>query len=153
MNVFTLSPYEIINAWKNLRDDLNKDKEQTLKGKLLRVNNFWWNCPFVNYSLNIEKPEEWPTPWELIFENQYDHVARSYMIAETLLLSEICDLDKNSVELILIKDIWDNSFKVVVKADNYILGYENKNIIDYDQFLREGHTIILSYKKNNDIWQ
>ena len=140
-----------MNEWKKLRENLINDKDQKTEDKLLKINSFWWNCPFINYSLDFEKPEDWPTPWELIFENQYDHVGRSYMIAETLLMVDI--FDKKFIELILIKDVVENNFKMVVKADNYILGYSNNEIFHYNDFFKMGHIILLKYEKCENKWK
>jgi hypothetical protein len=70
--------------------------------------------------------ESWPTPWELIYDNEYCVYARALGMIYTLLLSGINDID-------LVEAIDDNSEDVVlVLVDNakYILNYWPDTVVN-----------------------
>lgn len=154
MNIFSLQPYEIIKYWKEFRDGLKfKDKIKILE----EINSFWWKAPFYRYVLDYEKPETWPSPWELIFENQYDDVARAYMMAETLLMIET-DLFKDSViNILIVKNHSQKEITAVLLVDDQILNYfhdgleESKRLLKtYDIMLRYEKTIEGKWKEKNN---
>ena len=128
---------EILREWRNLREDIqDKNKMEKLKD----VVKFWSKQGIVNYVLDYDKPETWPTPWELISDGFYDQTALSFLMAETLFLSN------ESPRLVLIKIIKTNEMLVVVSIDDYILNYSYNDIVhkqEIEQFVK----VIQEYKR------
>ncbi len=50
------------------------------------VCEFWNSAPYTPYNRRIDPyyQKSWPTPWEIISENQYDDFTKAIMIAWTL---------------------------------------------------------------------
>lgn len=62
-----------LEKWKHLRETIS---EQPIKQALQEVADFWANCPWVPYYLEVERVAEWPDPWTLIAENYYCELAK-----------------------------------------------------------------------------
>jgi hypothetical protein len=116
MNVFQ-SDYETrLKEWFKLRQEV---ENLSLEEKAVRIDNFWQKRPLLNHYLHPVDIDNWPDPWQLIYENNYCIYAGALGIFYTLLLLGISDVD-----IIEAKD--DNSEDVVlVLVDNakYILNY------------------------------
>lgn len=79
--MWKLTPSERVVRWRDFRKTLDHlPLEQAIKA----VAEFWHGCPFAPYYLDPEKPEEWPTPWELISENYYCDLAKALGMLYTL---------------------------------------------------------------------
>ena len=89
--MFKLSTSDRLNRWKTFRyslADLSIDRaiKQTL--------DFWDRCPFSPFYLEVDRPEAWPNPWQLIEDNHYCDLAKCLGIVYTLYLSKHAkDLD------------------------------------------------------------
>ena len=82
--IFKLKTNERLTRWKLFRQELD---QLSLDEAVLAVNSFWKNCPFVPYYLEVESPEKWPDPWQLIMENYYCDLAKVLGIVYTLHLT------------------------------------------------------------------
>ena len=74
-----------IAQWRDFRKSLD---ELPFDQALDAVAKFWQTAPFCPYNLDPEKPDSWPDPWTLIYENVYCDIAKCLGIVYTLLLSE-----------------------------------------------------------------
>lgn len=52
-----------------------------------RTVNLWSYAPFVNHYLDHCDVADWPTPWELLSDNNYDDLAKAVGMLYTLYLS------------------------------------------------------------------
>ena len=129
--------FEVLKEWRDLREII---KNKTKIYKLKDVVNFWSKQGIVNYVLDYDKPETWPTVWELISEGFYDQTALSYLMAETLFL-----VDENP-RLVLIKIIKTNEILLVVSIDDYILNYSYNDIV-HKQEINQFVKVIQEYKR------
>lgn len=128
---------EVLKEWRDLRETIkNKNTMEKLKG----VVNFWAKQGIVNYVLDYDKPETWPTTWELISDGFYDQTALSYLMSETLFLAN------EEPELILIKIIKTNEILLVVSINDYILNYSYNDIV-HKQEITQFVKVIQKYKR------
>lgn len=115
-NVFQ-SAYDLrLKNWYRLRQSL-EDKD--LKTQCIEIDSWWQHAPLVNHYLHSDFVHEWPTPWELLAENNYCTIARGLGMTYTLLL-----LDIWSVDFVHAKD-YNSEDVVLVLVDDakYILNY------------------------------
>ena len=122
MNVFQLNYNTRLQNWYDLRQTLQNADNAT---KCLEIDKWWQPAPLVNHYLHPHEVEVWPSPWELLNDNEYCHLARGLGMIYTLLLLGIKDID-----FCLGKD--DNSEDVVlVLVDNakYIMNYWPDTVI------------------------
>lgn len=146
MNIFSLQPYEIIKYWKEFRDSLKtKDKIEILK----EINSFWWKAPYCRYVLDYEKPETWPSPWELIFDNQYDDTARAYMMAETLLMIDTNHFKNSEVNILVIKNHSLKEITTVLFVDGLILNYFHEGL-EKSETLLKNCDIMITYERTTE---
>ena len=128
---------EVLKEWRDLRETI---KHKTKMDKLKDVVIFWSKQGIVNYVLDYDKPETWPTVWELISEGFYDQTSLSYLMAETLFL-----IDENP-RLVLIKIVKTNEILLVVSIDDYILNYSYNDIV-HKQEINQFVKVIHEYKR------
>lgn len=146
MNPFILTPMEQIRAWRDLRDEL---ADKSLYQQLKLVSDYWWQAPIVTFCLDSDKPDTWPSPWEIVYYNGYDTTARALMMAETLILFD--EKFSNLVELQYIKDYVDEDLLMILVIDGKILNHSYKTITSVDKL--QGHyTILGSYCKHSEKW-
>lgn len=123
MNDFQLN-YEVrLKNWHDLRDRL---VDVDIKEKCIEIDKFWQQCPLSSHYLHPVDIENWPGPWELIFENNYCVYARALGMVYTLLLLGVEDVD-----LVDAKD--DNNEDVVlvlVDHAKYILNYWPNTVVN-----------------------
>ena len=125
MNIFLLDYYTRLSAWYNFRqhlESLNADT-QTI---CIEVDKFWQQCPILNHYLHPADTPDWPTPWELISDNNYCLYARGLGMVYTLMLLGIENID-------FVDAIDDNSENVcLVLVDNakYILNYHPNMVVN-----------------------
>jgi hypothetical protein len=129
INIFQQSYDTRLKSWYQLRTSIEK---LDIKEKCIEIDRYWQRAPLVNHYLHFDFMEEWPNPWELIYENNYCNVARALGMVYTLLLLGIKDIEV--VEAI----DYNNEEVVLVLVDNakYILNYWpdtvlNNNLHDF----------------------
>jgi hypothetical protein len=83
--MFKLSTNERLARWKQFRLEID---ELSLVDAIQATQLFWQKCPFIPYYLEVESPNKWPDPWQLITENYYCDLAKVLGIVYTLHLSK-----------------------------------------------------------------
>ena len=111
MNPFLLSSKDRLNIWKEMRKSLIDMPENE---QLLKVVQFWSQSPLKTIAYNVDEPNTWPTPWEMITANDWcrntvaigmDFTLRlSGWNAERLRLSLIIDRETSVMGMIVIVD-------------------------------------------------
>jgi hypothetical protein len=122
INVFQLNYDSRLRSWYDLRQTLQNADTKT---KCLEIDKWWQSAPLVNHYLHPHEIDTWPTPWELIYDNEYCHLARGLGMIYTLLLSGIDDID-------FCMAIDDNSEEVaivVVDSAKYVLNYWPNSVL------------------------
>ena len=122
-NVFILNYETRLKSWVDLRNKISSlsDLEQVVE-----IDKFWQRVPLENHYLHPDFIKDWPTPWQLISDNNYCYYARALGIIYSLLL-----LGKKSIELVEAKD--DNSNEVVlvlVDDAKYVLNYWPETVVN-----------------------
>lgn len=116
INVFQLNYDARLRSWYDLRQTLQNADTKT---KCLEIDNWWQSAPLVNHYLHPHEIESWPTPWELLYDNEYCSMARALGMTYTLLLTGVTDVDFS-----LGKDDNDEDVALVmVDRAKYILNY------------------------------
>ena len=130
--MFKLLPDDRISSWANLRAQL-----ETCEDPFQSVIDFWHDAPYVPYNRSVDQynPKSWPTPWEIIDENQYDDFTRALMIGYTI---KFTNRFKNSV--IIVRTLIDKDkktcYNVVSIDEEWVLNFKDnepmlfKNIPD-----------------------
>ena len=119
MNAFKLPAPQRLEAWGNFRDSLSAMPELD---QIMAVAEFWQHCPFDRWVLDPLSPNDWMSPWEMLYEGQYCINCVAVGIESTLRYS---GWDESRLELVMIKedDALASEF-FVVKIDNkYVLNY------------------------------
>lgn len=148
INPFILNPNERIKSWRDLRDEIsNINFEEQLE----KVSKFWWQAPIVTFAIDFDRPETWPTPWEMIYMNGYDTAARALMMAETFILA-FEDRTFDKFELHYIKDYVVEDMIMILNINGYILNHQYNIVLPEDEL--EGHyQIYSSYAKSGKGWK
>lgn len=79
--MWKLDTSERIARWRDFRKSLDAlPLEQAIEATA----EFWSGCPFAPYYLDPDRPESWPSPWELISENYYCDLAKAIGMLYTM---------------------------------------------------------------------
>ena len=99
--------------------------------KLQAVAAFWAQAPLMLIAYDLEQPDQWPTPWEMIHANEWcrNSVAIGMeatlrlagMAASRLLLRQIIDRDIQAMLLVLVVD------------NTWVLNYDWGSVLPYPQ--------------------
>lgn len=122
-NVFILD-YEVrLKSWFDLRNKLSRLPTSI---QVQEVDKFWQRVPISNHYLHPDFIKDWPTPWQLISDNNYCYYARALGMIYSLLL-----LGTNAIELVQAVD--DNSNEVVlvlVDDAKYVMNYWPDTVVN-----------------------
>lgn len=77
-------PSDRLRFWHDFR---KKISEQEFEQALKETVHLWSYAPYVAHYLTTDHIEEWPGPWELVYENYYCDLAKALGIVYTLYLS------------------------------------------------------------------
>ena len=123
MNVFLLDFYSRLRAWHNLKLDL---AEKDIGHICVEVDKFWQYCPLNNHYLHPDDIEVWPSPWELLNDNNFCYYSRGLGMLYTLALLGIKDVDLveatdyNNIDVVL----------VLVDRAKYIMNYWPDTVVN-----------------------
>src|SRR5271165_7697695 len=99
-----------------MRNDIG---ELSLQEQLVEVAKFCKSIPFGTRTLDYYNPDEWPTPWEILFYGSFCTSSISLLIFYTLILLP----NEKTVELFLVED--DRGVYLLPVINNhFVLNYE-----------------------------
>jgi len=118
--MFKMSTDDKISSWATLRAQL-----EACEDPLQHTIDFWRDAPFIPYNRRVDpfNPKSWPTPWEIIVENQYDDFTKALMMAYSLKFTQrfsnsvielrtYVDKVKNlNYNIICVDDLWAINYK------------------------------------------
>lgn len=117
-----------ILSWRNWRQSL---QGKTTPEILKQVVVDWSRVPTVNHYLVPDQIEEWPTAWQLIYENIYCDLAISLGMFYSLALLEDPVFDNLELRIYQTNHGWLNlSF---VDSGKYVLNYNLGEIVNIQQ--------------------
>jgi hypothetical protein len=134
--MFDLPIEERLSAWVKLRNQIETDQDPF---KL--VSEFWYPAPFIPYNklINPYNKKSWPTPWEIIVENQYDDFTKALMMAYSLKFTK-----KFNDNLIDIRICLDNSknvyYNIVCIDDKIAINYKDFDAVPWES-IRESFLV------------
>ena len=121
MNIFQCRYDERLKSWYNLR--LSIERADPL-ARCVAIDSWWQFAPLENHYLHVDSMKDWPTPWELILENEYCTIARGLGMIYTLMLLGEAELD-----FVQAKDYNSEDVTLVVVQNQWILNYWPNTVI------------------------
>lgn len=115
-----------LNNWKLVRQDISQIQDP--EEKINKCLTFWKQAGFENYYLDWDKCENWPGPWDLLWDNHFCPSALSLGIAYTLIMSSADTFDGLCLKLIM--DRTHSIQKIVVDWDKWWINVNYLDIID-----------------------
>lgn len=118
-------PYDRLRLWQDFR---KKISAMSLDDAVRETEHLWSYAPYQKHYLSIDDIQNWPNPWELLFENYYCNLAIALGIVYTMYLSEHCvDMD--------IRIYVDTSTKeqynlVFIEQGKYVLNLEHDTVLN-----------------------
>ena len=82
--MWNLLPHERLRTWQEFR---NRISELPPEQALTELEHLWSYAPYVKNYLHYDLVNEFPGPWELIYDNYYCNLAKALGILYTLYLS------------------------------------------------------------------
>ncbi len=135
----TIPNEERLHLWKTLRDEI---KDLPLEKQLETVAKFCSTIPFGSRSLDYYSPEDWPTPWEILFYGSFCTSSISLLIFYTLALLPIT----TQIDLILVED--DEDTYLLPMFDNqFVLNYELGKVSNYHEICNS-FTLLQTYNQH-----
>jgi hypothetical protein len=126
--MWTHLPDERLRFWQDFRKKISGlDFEQALK----ETTHLWSYAPYVAHYLTTDHIEEWPGPWELVYENYYCDLAKALGIVYTLYLSS----HKPEIEIRIYKDPSSKEEYNLVFIDRgkYVLNLVHDEVVNKTQ--------------------
>lgn len=123
INIFLQDYPTRLREWHKLKETLQGADIDTI---CIEVDKFWQRAPLSAHYLHPADVVDWPTPWELINDNNYCIYGRALGMIYTLLLLGIKSID-------FVEAIDDNSDDVVlVLVDNakYVMNYYPNSVVN-----------------------
>jgi hypothetical protein len=119
---------ERLTHWKNFRESL---AQLTTESAVQSVAEFWSDCPFRPYYLDIEQVSSWPNPWQLLTDNYYCDVAKALGIVYTLYFGGHGD----DVEIKVCRDLEKlHTYNLVFLCQGkYVLNFQDGVVVNTEQ--------------------
>ncbi len=126
MNPFILSSKDRLAHWKQFRKDLSALTEEE---QLVSVVEYWALAPLSKLAHDMERPNDCPSPWEMIGDGNWCRNSVAMGMEFTLRLA---GWDSQRIQLLMIRD-WDISEVIMVVNidESKVLNYTYGTVVDY----------------------
>jgi len=117
--MFELQIDDRLSSWAALRLEL-----ESVDDPFQKVTDFWHDAPFTPYNRNIDQyhQKSWPSPWQIVVDNQYDDFTKALMIAYSLKFTK--RFNESVIELRTIVDKSNRKYYNIVCVDNkWVINY------------------------------
>ena len=117
--MFELQIDDRLSSWASLRLEL-----ESVDDPFQKVTDFWHDAPFTPYNRNIDQyhQKSWPSPWQIVVDNQYDDFTKALMIAYSLKFTK--RFNESVIELRTIVDKSNRKYYNIVCVDNkWVINY------------------------------
>jgi hypothetical protein len=108
--------------------------------------DFWNTAPITNIAADPYDRENWPDPWEMIFENSYCSFVKILAILYTLQLTD--RFSQSRFEIHITQDKEKSETKYLLFLDGLCVGYDIGQAIPISK-LSNKLTFEISYSMNN----
>ena len=125
--MWTQLPSERLRSWHDFRKKINDLDTQSAIEKTYHL---WCYAPFVNNYLTTDQIENWPNPWELLYENYYCDLAKSLGMLYTLYLSDHKDALEMEIRIYINPDTKQTYNLVWINQGKYVLNLEYDTIVN-----------------------
>lgn len=134
--MWNLRPDERLRFWREFRESID---QKSLDQAIEDVNHLWSYAPMVNHYLTTDQIDEWPNPWELLYENHYCDLAKSLGIVYTLYLTKF----KPNIEIRIYNEPSTKEQYNLVYVDDgkYVLNYIHDEIVNKTQLPSSLHLV------------
>lgn len=134
----TIPNDERLHLWKQLRNDIIN---LPLDIQMSEIAKFCSKMPFGSRTLDYYSPENWPTPWEILFHGSFCTSSISLLMFYTLEL-----IDPNlKIELFLVEDT-DGMFLLPIIDDQFVMNFELGAVNNYLEIQNE-FNVLQKYSK------
>ena len=110
-----------LEVWSCLRQSLESSNDA-----FQEVIDFYRQAPRASIHTDPWSKEMWPSPWELIYENQYDDFCTVLGMCYSL---QLTDRFKGSTFEIHICTISSLSYLYLLFVDDYVLNYDEGKVV------------------------
>jgi hypothetical protein len=126
--MWNLFPHERLRWWQQFRQKISS---LPLDAALEETENLWSYAPFVKNYLTTDNLDNWPDPWELLYENTYCSLAKALGIMYTVWLSD----HGTDPELRIYRDpITKENYNLVwFENGKYVLNYLHDQVVNKKQ--------------------
>lgn len=125
----TIPNDERLRLWKTLRTDI---VELGTIEQLQAVAKFCSQIPYGSRTVDYYSPQEWPTPWEILFYGSFCTSSISLLMYYTLILSE----PELNIEMLLVEDD-DGVYLLPCIDDQFVLNFELSKVSNYSDIWDE----------------
>lgn len=147
MNPFLSSSTERIKSWKNIRQSLTSDLSDETHFRIIL--DYFKYAPELSSYIDVDNPNSWPSPWDLIYTCNLCRDGIGYLIEQTLFYSNCNRWTTDRVELVYLKDVKYSKMNLMVLIDKKIvLNYNHSDYILWDTI--EKDSIILNRYEYNE---
>lgn len=148
MQPYLLAPKERVRHWRDFR--LSFSKDETDLDQLTKTVKYWHQFPTLNHFLDIDFPERWPTPWELIMGGDFCQACFAYLMEQTLLMSDD-RWTEDRLQLMYVDDTTNSSMSMILVIDNkYVINY-SYNVVNNFDIVIESCIIQHRYQVKNNL--
>ena len=121
-----------LESWSKFRASL-EESEDPLRDLIHQYSL----APYVSIYTNPWNNESWPSPWELIHDNQYDDFSRVLGMCYSLQLTERF---KNSLFEIHISTLDNLGYLYLLYVDDCVIGYDDKKAVFRKDIPKDMHS-------------
>ena len=114
---------ERLRLWKKLREDIT---DLPFHDQLKEIAKFAGTIPFGSRSIDYYTPEDWPTPWEILYHDMFCTSSISVLIFHTFVLLKT----EHTIDLYLVEDS-DDIYLLPIIDNQFVLNYESGQISNY----------------------
>lgn len=139
--MFNLPFEKRMQFWHDFRQSL-ETSEDPIQNTIL----FWNTAPLTNIAADPYDQENWPDPWEMIFENNYCSFVKILANLYTLQLTD--RFSQSNFEIHITQDKEKSETKYLLFVDGLCIGYDVNQAIPISQ-LPKKLTFEISYSIAN----
>jgi hypothetical protein len=128
-----------LESWSKFRESLEESEDP-----LREIIQYYKQAPYLSIHTDPWNEESWPSPWELIHENQYDDFSCVLGMCYSL---QLTDRFKASSFEIHISTFDSLGYLYLLYVDDYVLGYDDKRAIlksELPKDIRSQHRYVMS---------
>ena len=112
-------------AWHEFRKNLDNDLDP-----IQTTIDFYKSAPRVNINCDPWDPDTWPTPWQLLQENEYCDYCIILGICYTLQLTNTFKQNNFEIHISIDRELTERYY--LLHLNNVVIGYDTKTYINKD---------------------